>query len=677
MAQKKLGSLKKTDTIISGSVDLAADVSSTVLPVANGGTGSGSFTNGQLLIGNTTGNTLTKASLTGTADQIVVTPGNGSITLSLPQSVATSSNVTFNTGNLTDLNVTHSATIQGITVGAGNGGVSGCVGVGIGALNSNSSGTRNVAIGNTSLEFLTTGIDNVAVGGGAGENLIGGGHNVLAGTDAAKLINAGTSATAIAESVIIGDAARVSGSSDVNTIVIGSDGRGEGSNTTVIGNTSTTGCHLYGSLKIGDGTDSTKTATIDCSGITTGTNRTLTLPNTSGTIVIGGGTCSGASSGTNTGDQTITLTGEATGSGTGSFAATLTNSAVIGKVLTGYTSGAGTVAATDTILQAIQKLNGNDATNANLTGPITSSGNATSIASQTGTGTKFVVDAGPTITNGIINQAANGDTAIKSVRATDTTPTGNFLDFQTAAAASVFKVDRFGALTANITAQASTAERLLTFGVSDSGSSFTLDNGTTNANFFNPTFNGTIEATVEGVPISFFGTKGVDTTTNPAILFLGRHNTGGGNTDLSATVALAEFRNRATSLIFVYGNGDLKLVKSGAVLGYGTGTGGTVTQATNRSTGVTLSKSAGAITTATTSLAAGASATFTVTNTVVAAIDVVAVAIKSGQTNKETSVAVSAVAAGTFDITVHNQHASTAETGAIVINFAIIKGATS
>jgi hypothetical protein len=66
-----------------------------------------------------------------------------------------------------------------------------------------------------------------------------------------------------------------------------------------------------------------------------------------------------AITGTNTGDQTITLTGEVTGSGTGSFAATVGNAAVIGKVLTGYTSGAGTVAATDSILQAIQKLNGN------------------------------------------------------------------------------------------------------------------------------------------------------------------------------------------------------------------------------------------------------------------------------------------------------------------------------
>jgi len=37
-------------------------------------------------------------------------------------------------------------------------------------------------------------------------------------------------------------------------------------------------------------------------------------------------------------------------------------------------------------------------TNANLTGPITSVGNTTSIASQTGTGTKFMVDTDPALT---------------------------------------------------------------------------------------------------------------------------------------------------------------------------------------------------------------------------------------------------------------------------------------
>lgn len=91
--------------------------------------------------------------------------------------------------------------------------------------------------------------------------------------------------------------------------------------------------------------------------------------------------------------------GSASGELSGSYPGpSLVNSAVIGKVLTGYVSGAGTVAATDTILQAIQKLNGNDATNANLTGPITSVGNATSVAAQTGTGSTFVMQASPTLT---------------------------------------------------------------------------------------------------------------------------------------------------------------------------------------------------------------------------------------------------------------------------------------
>lgn len=87
------------------------------------------------------------------------------------------------------------------------------------------------------------------------------------------------------------------------------------------------------------------------------------------------GTASGLTAGSVT--TNANLTGDITSVGN---ATTLTNAPVIAKLLTGYASGAGTVAATDSILQAIQKLNGNDATNANLTGPVTSVGNATTIA---------------------------------------------------------------------------------------------------------------------------------------------------------------------------------------------------------------------------------------------------------------------------------------------------------
>jgi hypothetical protein len=70
------------NTATTGAVTLGG-----TLAVANGGTGQTTYTDGQLLIGNTTGNTLTKATLTGTTSQVDVTNGNGSITLSLPSTI--------------------------------------------------------------------------------------------------------------------------------------------------------------------------------------------------------------------------------------------------------------------------------------------------------------------------------------------------------------------------------------------------------------------------------------------------------------------------------------------------------------------------------------------------------------------------------------------------------------
>lgn len=107
------------------------------------------------------------------------------------------------------------------------------------------------------------------------------------------------------------------------------------------------------------------------------------------------------------------------------------------------------------------------------------------------------------------------------------------------------------------------------------------------------------------------------------------------------------------------------------------GLGSTVTQLTNRSTGVTINALTGQITTDTTSLAAEAAAAFAVTNSYVAAGDVIVLSIASGTNGGNTSVAVTAVSAGSFTIRVSNNNAAagTAETGAIVINFAVIKAA--
>lgn len=120
-------------------------------------------------------------------------------------------------------------------------------------------------------------------------------------------------------------------------------------------------------------------------------------------------------------------------------------------------------------------------------------------------------------------------------------------------------------------------------------------------------------------------------------------------------------------------------VSSKAGIGYAAGDGSTVTQITNRATGVTINALTGAITTDTTSLAAEASAVFVVTNNKVAIGDVVVVSIRSGMVALNTRVTVTAVAAGSFSLTVVNGNvaAGTAETGAIIINFAVIKGSTT
>ncbi|QDK36735.1 tail fiber domain-containing protein [Bdellovibrio sp. NC01] len=72
-----------------GTVNLSTDTTGT-LPVAKGGTGQTTYTDGQLLIGNSSGNTLTKATLTA-GSGVNITNGNGTITISSTGSAPTGS----------------------------------------------------------------------------------------------------------------------------------------------------------------------------------------------------------------------------------------------------------------------------------------------------------------------------------------------------------------------------------------------------------------------------------------------------------------------------------------------------------------------------------------------------------------------------------------------------------
>lgn len=124
-------------TATTGAVTLAG-----TLDVDNGGTGQTSYTNGQLLIGNTTGNTLTKSTLTA-GSGVTITNGAGSITIATTgtstqadtiktESIATNANfyITFVDSNnataayeavYTDAGITYNPSTNALTSGVSGG----------------------------------------------------------------------------------------------------------------------------------------------------------------------------------------------------------------------------------------------------------------------------------------------------------------------------------------------------------------------------------------------------------------------------------------------------------------------------------------------------------------------------------------------------------------------------
>jgi len=118
-------------------------------------------------------------------------------------------------------------------------------------------------------------------------------------------------------------------------------------------------------------------------------------------------------------------------------------------------------------------------------------------------------------------------------------------------------------------------------------------------------------------------------------------------------------------------SGNVRIGGAGG-LGYTTGSGGAVTQATSRTTGVTLNKTNGAITLVS---AAGTTAyqSFTVTNSTVVATDTIIINQQSGTDIYE--VFITAVAAGSFRVTFATTGGTTTEQP--VFNFSVIKAVTA
>lgn len=164
------------------------------------------------------------------------------------------------------------------------------------------------------------------------------------------------------------------------------------------------------------------------------------------------------------------------------------------------------------------------------------------------------------------------------------------------------------------------------------------------------------------------------------------NGSGGGDILVKTTLSVAASgtQNSAATALTLKG-GTQNVIAAAALtsasasggVGYSTGAGGTVTQATSKSTGVTLNTTTGQITMNNANLAGQTEVSFTLTNSAIAATDVVLVTIASGATANSYVVGVAATAAGSCVIQVGNVTLATTLGEAVVLNFAVIKGVTS
>jgi hypothetical protein len=313
------------------------------------------------------------------------------------------------------------------------------------------------------------------------------------------------------------------------------------------------------------------------------TSPTLVTPALGTPSALVGTNITGTASGLTAGNVTTNanLTGDVTSVGN---ATTLTNAPVIAKVLTGYVSGAGTVAATDSILQAIQKLNGNDATNANLTGAITSVGNATSLGSfssanllgaltdETGTGSA-VFATSPTLVTPILGTPTSGTLTNATGLPLSTGVTGTLPVANGGTGTSTPSI----VAGTNVTVTGTWPNQT----IAASGGSTTPGGSTTQVQYNNAgAFGGITGATTNGVALTLvapvLGTPASGVATNLTGLPL--------STGVTGTLPVANGGTGQTT----YTDGQLLI---------GNSTGNTLTKATlTAGTNVTITNAAGAIT---------------------------------------------------------------------------------
>lgn len=245
------GTLAVTGAITGSVTGTAANVTGTVA-VANGGTGQTTYTDGQLLIGNSTGNTLTKATLT-SGSGISITNGSGSVTIA--STVTGTVTSVSGTGTVNGITLTGTVTSTGsLTLGGALTGVD---------LSTQVTGTLPLANGGTGQTSAQLAINSLAGAVTSGQYLRGNGTNVVMSAIQAgdvPTLNQNTTGTAAGLSA---------------TLAVSSGGTGQTS-------------YTNGELLIGNTTGNTLTKAT----LTAGTG--ITITNGAGSITVAASSTGGA-----------------------------------------------------------------------------------------------------------------------------------------------------------------------------------------------------------------------------------------------------------------------------------------------------------------------------------------------------------------------------------------------
>ena len=128
------------------------------------------------------------------------------------------------------------------------------VAIGSGVLNKATTSLQNTGVGGAALSYLESGSRNTAVGVVSLGRITSGINNVAVGWYAGVYQADNTESASFDNCIMIGYETKVNTANDSNSIVIGYQAVGKGTNSTVIGNTSTNAAWIFGNtLNLGNG----------------------------------------------------------------------------------------------------------------------------------------------------------------------------------------------------------------------------------------------------------------------------------------------------------------------------------------------------------------------------------------------------------------------------------------